>query len=650
MRCVAVLGPSQTGKTTLVDRLSSLEGKAQRFGTPDGPDVVRFTFLGDEWVALDCPGTIESLCQTQNALLAADAAVVCVSPDPEQAVLAAPYLRAAEVCGTPTLLFIGRIDEPRGRIRDVIAALQDYAEHPLVLRQVPIREGEEIVGAVDLISERAWRYRQGQHSDLIEIPESALEREMEARSDLLEHFSDFDDWLLEQLIEDRQPAAGPVYAISKQVLQANKIMPAFLGSSLNGNGITRLMKALRHEAPPVDALRERLAAATSSTLKGPPIAVTIHAHYRQHAGKSVVLRAIDQGVRQGQPVGGANLGPILDTMQSNGSVGDGVKPGAIVLTVKSDHLHAGHVCSRDKVAPFEGIVERVPPVLARVLTATQERDDAKLSASLEKLAEDDPGMQLTNDVTSGKLVVRAQGPLHLRAIRRTLNEVFGVSVDEHEPAATFCETITKSTDIHYRHRKQTGGSGQFADVKLSVRPNARGEGFTFEDTIKGGTVPSNYIPAVETGAREAMDQGPLGFPVVDVHVTLVDGQYHSVDSSDFAFRTAARMGVREALAKAVPVLLQPIHHVAIHVPSIYSGTLVAVVSSLHGQVLGFDRDPKAKGWDIFRAMLPAHTLDGLVPKIRSATQGLGYFENSFDHFEELYGREAEKVLQTRQST
>lgn len=643
MRCVAVLGPSHTGKTTLVDKLAGLEGKAERLTTQTGPDLLRFSFLGDDWIALDCPGAIESICQTQTALLAADAAIVCVSPDPEEAVLAAPYLRAAEASRTPTLLFIGHIDSPRGRIRDVIAALQDYAQHSIVLRQIPIREGDEIIGVTDLISERAWRYRHGQPSDLIEIPEDTLSREAEARSELLEHFSDLDDWLLEELVEDRQPAAGPLYQISARIMASNRLISAFLGSAEHGNGIIRLMKALRHETPTVEVLRERLAA-SSDDLNGPPVAVTLNAHFRQHAGKRVVLRALDQGVRQASPVGGTNLG-VLSEPRNGTTLPDGLPPGAIGLAVKSDHLRAGMVYSREQGAVPEAVLDPVAPMLSRVLTASSERDDAKLSTALEKLAEDDPGMTVAHEAGTGRLLVNVQGPLHLRALRQTLDEIFGIGVDDHAPEAVFRETITKRVEEHYRHRKQTGGAGQFADVKLVVQPNDRDAGFSFEETIKGGTVPANYIPAVESGAREAMDKGALGFPVIDVHVRLVDGQYHSVDSSDFAFRAAARMGVREALTKAAPVLLQPIHKVEIHIPSIHSGTLVPIVSSLHGQVLGFDRDPQAKGWDIFRALLPATTLDGLVNTLRSATQGLGYFTGTFDHYEEIYGREAERIQQ-----
>lgn len=642
MRCVAVLGASHTGKTTLVEKLAGLGENSEHVATPMGPHLTRFTYLGDDWVALDCPGSIESLCRSQTALLGVDAAIICVSPDPEEAVLAAPYLRAVEKAGTPALIFIGNIDRPRGRIRDVVAALQDYAQHSIILRQVPIRDGDEIVGAVDLISERAWRYRHDQPSDLIELPDASKERESEARSELLEQLSDFDDGLLEQLIEDKVPAAGPLFDIATRVTADTKLISAFMGSAENGNGIVRLMKALRHETPAVDALRDRLVAATDG-LSGPPAAVCLQSFHRQHAGKSSVLRILGDGVRQGKPLGGANLGGIQDAL-SQKSGGQDLPTGAIGLSVKSDHLCVGTLYSIDGAGTPARMIELVEPMMPKVLNAQTDRDDAKLSTALEKLAEDDPGLRVEHETGSGRLLAKVQGPLHLRAIRDELEQVFGVTVEEGSPKTRYCETITKQVDEHYRHRKQTGGSGQFADVKLVVRPNARDEGFSFDQSIKGGVVPSNYIPAVEAGAQDALGQGPLGFPVIDVSVSLVDGQHHSVDSSDFAFRAAGRMGVKEALTKAGPILLQPIHRVEIHVPSVYSGALVPAVSSMHGQVLGFDRDPSAKGWDIFQALLPAPALDGLINTLRSATQGLGYYTSTFDHYEELYGREAETIV------
>ncbi len=629
MRCVAVLGPSQSGKSTLVDALAAIEGPGQRMALSEGLDLVSFGFLGEHWAALDCPGSIEAICQTRSALIAADAAIICVPPDPEATVLAAPFLRAVAETMTPTLIFINRIDEPRGRVRDIIAGLQDFTESPIVLRQIPIREGEVIVGAVDLISERTWRYRPGERSALVQMPADVRERETEARNALLEHLADYDDWLLNELIEDHEPATDAVYTLTSRILAARRLTPAFIGSAANASGVLRLMKALRHEAPHVAHLAKRLTETASGSLPDAARAIAFHAHHRPHTGKLVAIRALAEGVRAGQPLGGGNLGAVMEATGASGGAG-GIEVGGIALVAKSDHLEPRHLLGRDVHVPARET--RLPAMLAVVLTARHERDDAKLSGALEKLAACDPGLRFEAEPGTGRPLVHLQGPLSLKSLLKTLRETFGIEAEEHYPASNFRETIAHAADVHHRHRKQTGGSGQFADVKLTVSPNPRGTGFTFADRIKGGAVPANYIPSVEAGARDALERGPLGFPVIDIDVVLTDGQFHSVDSSDFAFRTAARAAVREALERAGPVQLQPIHTVEIHAPSVFSGALVPLMSVLHGQVLGFDSDPEAQGWDRFRANLPEPALAGLVHKLRSVTQGIGYFESAFDHY------------------
>ncbi|WP_183430931.1 elongation factor G [Mesorhizobium sp. RMAD-H1] len=641
MRCFTVLGPSQTGKSTLVERLGALEGAPKRSVSPYGLGLTEFEFGNEAWCALDTPGAGESLVHVQEALLASDACILCVSPAPEEAVLAAPYLREIEASGTPCILFVNRMDEPRGRLRDVIAALQDYAGHTLLLRQVPIRDGERIIGSCDLISERAWRYREGQPSALIEIPETVAEREREARAELLEHLSEYDDWLLEELVEDREPASDAIYSIASRVLRENRVIPVLVGSASHGNGMMRLMKALRHEAPPAATLRQRLAASRTID-EGALLGVSFHAYHRPSVGKTVLVRALGDGIRQGAMLGGAGLGAVQDP--ATGKPVPAAEAGMIFAAVKSDHLSIPALLTRDAALPAPAWTAPPPPMLERILSPVNERDETKLSGMLAKLAETDRGLLVTQEEGSGAHLVCVQGPMHLRGICKTLAEVFHIEVTDRSPGAVYRETITKPAEVHYRHRKQTGGAGQFADVKLTVRPTGRGDGFTFAETVKGGAVPRNYIPAVEAGAREAMEKGPLGFPVIDVGVTLTDGQHHSVDSSDFAFRAAAKMGVRQALAQASAVLMQPIVRVEIHIPSIHSGGLVPIVSALKGQVLGFDRNEAVKGWDIFRALVPGSALDELARSLRSATQGMGYFSKSFDHFEELYGKEAEAII------
>ncbi|MBB5574756.1 MULTISPECIES: elongation factor G [Rhizobium] len=648
MRCFTVLGPSQTGKSTVVEKLSSLEGPPRKSSSPYGLNLTEFTFANETWCALDAPGPNEALAHVQHALLASDACILCISPAPEEAVLAAPYLRVIEASGTPCILFVNRIDEPRGRLRDVIAALQDYANHALLLRQIPIREGDRIVGSCDLISERAWRYREGQTSALIAIPESTAEREQEARTELLEHLSEFDDWLLEELIEDREPASDALYAISSRVLKENRVIPVLIGAASHGNGMMRLMKALRHEAPPVAALRQRLARA-GAVDEGKLTAVSFHAYHRQNIGKTVLVRALGEGLRQGASLGGSSLGPVQDPANGRSNAAVAPAPGDVFAAVKSDHLPVPSLLTSDAtVAPPEW-TEPPTPMLERILIPGSERDENKLSETLAKLSETDRGLIVLQEEGTGAQLVRAQGPVHLRDLCRTLADVFHIDVTDRTPSPIYRETIAKSSDVHYRHRKQTGGAGQFADVKLNIHPNARGQGFTFNETVKGGVVPRNYIPAVEAGAREAMEKGPLGFQVIDVGVTLSDGQHHAVDSSEHAFRTASKMGVRQALSEGSTVLMQPIFRSEIHIPSVYSGNLVQIVSALKGQVLGFDRDEASKGWDIFRALVPGSALDDLARALRSATQGIGYFSKAFDHFEELYGKEADAVIRAHET-
>ncbi|PZM15050.1 elongation factor G [Rhizobium tubonense] len=648
MRCFTVLGPSQTGKSTVVGKLSSLEGAPRKSTSPYGLNLTAFTSGNEAWCALDTPGPNEALAHAQHALLASDICILCVSPAPKEAVLAAPHLRIIEASGTPCIIFVNRMDEPRGRLRDVIAALQDYANHTLLLRQIPIREGDRIVGSCDLISERAWRYREGQTSALIEIPESATDREHEARTELLEHLSEFDDWLLEELIEDREPPSNALYAISSRILKENRIIPVLIGAASHGNGIMRLMKALRHEAPPVGTLRQRLAQA-GAVDEGKVMAVSFHAFYRQNVGKTVLVRALCEGLRQGASLGGSSLGALQDPASGRSTSAIVPARGDVFAAVKSDHLRVPSLLTRDAVVAPPEWTEPPTPMLERILIPGSEREETKLSETLAKLSETDRGLIVLQEEGTGAQLVCTQGPVHLRDLCRTLSDVFHIAVTDQTPSPIYRETITKPSEVHYRHRKQTGGAGQFADVKLSIHPNGRGHGFTFGETIKGGVVPRNYIPAVEAGAREAMEKGPLGFQVIDVGVTLSDGQHHAVDSSEHAFRTASKMGVRQALSEGSTVLMQPVFRGEIHVPSVYSGSLVQIVSALNGQILGFDRDETVKGWDIFRALVPGAALADLARALRSATQGIGYFSKTFDHFEELYGKEADAVMRAHEA-
>ncbi|HVL20816.1 MAG TPA: GTP-binding protein, partial [Amaricoccus sp.] len=408
-RTFAVLGASNTGKSTLVDRMCALEGQPQPAAPPGELRVASFGHLGDDWQAIDCPGSIELLHVAADALLAADIAIVCVGPDPAAAILASPYLHLVEAAGTPAILFVNRIDEAQGRVRDIVAALQDFARHPIILRQIPIVEDGQVTGSVDLVSERAWHYREGEPSQLIEIPAAVSAREHEARGELLEHLSEFDDWLLEELIEDRLPPNDAVFALCTRALGENRILPALIGSAGHGNGIVRVMKALRHEAPAPAVLRERLR--EQAGMDEAPAAVIFASAYRKHVGKTLWLRALEP-LAAGRQLGGRAPGQLTPADPRDSRHLDEVPEGMIVTAVKADHLTAGRLATTAELHDTPSWHRPLPPIVQRVLAPVVERDSVKLSGALASLAEGDAALVVTQDPATGGALVGAQGPLH----------------------------------------------------------------------------------------------------------------------------------------------------------------------------------------------------------------------------------------------
>ena len=632
MKVFTVLGPSGSGKTTLIEALAGLDGPGGGTSHAVGGVAVRlFSYLGEDWAALEVPGGADTLALAGPALAMSDAAVLCVPADEDAAVLAAPYLRLIEEAGVPCDLFINRIDSATGRVRDIVAALQVYCRHHIVLRQIPMREGTQIVGAVDLISERAWQYREGAPSALVELPSELARREQEARSELLESLADFDDHLLEQLIEDQSPMTSEVYDIATRVLQHSDLVSAFLGAACHGNGVTRLMKSLRHEAPGYEALAGRLDAPEET------IAITGPADIRKHLGKVVLVRSLEGAVNTAAPLGSETIGALTAT--DGKTPVKSIEPGGLGLAAKSDHLDPARLWSAGASFALPAWSSARPPMVRQIVRAENDRDDVRLSTALGRIEAIDHGLTVEQDEATGSAIIAAQGPLHLREVVDRLSEEFGIATGQAPVPPAFRETVRRSCEHHHRHRKQSGGAGQFADVVVSLGPEPRGAGFRFGEVVKGGAVPRNYIPAVEAGARDALEAGPHGFPVVDVGVVLKDGKHHAVDSSDFAFRTAGRNAVKEALKELGTIVLQPILKVDIHVPSVFAGGLVPTVSGHRGQVLGFEAHPTAAGWDVFSALLPAAALDDLLRGLGGTTRGTAWVTATFDHFEEASVKE-----------
>jgi len=664
-RCIALVGPFQSGKTTLLEAILARTNAIPRAGSVEAGSSVgdaspearhhkmsvsltaaTTSFMGDSYTFIDCPGSVEFLHDMRAALPAVDAAVVICEADEKKLPQLQLILRELEDLGIPRFLFLNKIDRANKRIRETLTILQPASRVPLVLRQIPIWNGELIEGFVDLALERAFVYREHKASEVIALEGGNRDREKEARFSMLEKLADHDDALMEQLLDDIEPPRDAVFDDLASELRQGVICPVLLGSALRENGVLRLLKALRHEAPTVTETANRLGISSQKDALG-YVFKTVHL---QHGGKLSLTRLfaghLDDAATLYSAAGEtARVSGIYAVSGSHDSKRPAAEAGDTVALGKLDSFKTGDTIAGGKLAPAALIkIEPVPPVLALSIAAADRKDDVKLGQSMLRLNEEDPSLTMVHNPRTHDIVLWGQGEMHLRVALERLRERFGINVKSHAPGIGYQETIRKSVTQRGRHKKQSGGHGQFGDVVLEIKPLPRGEGIKFDEKVVGGAVPRNYIGAVEEGVRDGMLRGPLGFPVIDVQVTLTDGSYHSVDSSDLAFRTAARVGVSEGLPQCQPVLLEPIYTVEIVCPTDATAKINAILSARRGQILGFDTREGWPGWDCVRAMMPEAEIGELIVELRSATAGAGGFTRQFDRMAEVIGRAADQII------
>ena len=660
-RAITLVGPSGSGKTTLleallfaasaVDRQGSVEGRnsigdaspeARAHGQSVEINLASFNFMDDRYAVVDAPGSVEFQADADAALAAVDLALVVVDPEPDKAILIQPTLKQLERLGVPHAIFVNKIDQARGPVRDLLAALQPMSSVPLVARQIPIWEKDQVSGFVDLALERAFVYRPGKPSERRPIPADLAEREAEARFHMLEQLADFDDELMEQLLSDITPSQDAVFADLVRETREGLITPVFFGSALNGFGVRRLLKALRHDTPDAEAAAARLGAEGDC-------AYAFKTAWAGQAGKLVYVRVLSGRINDGGELtlpGGekARASGLFQVLGSPTKKMSLAERGEMVALGKVEAAHAGDLLSGDgKARKAKLPPERRTPVYALAIATADRKDDVRLSGALHKLLEEDPSLVLDHDQATHATLLAGQGDTHLKVALERLKRRYGVDVRGERPSAAYRETIRKKTSQRGRHKKQTGGHGQFGDVVLEVGPRERGSGFVFSDKISGGVVPKQWIPAVEDGVRDAMERGPLGFPVVDVNVVLTDGSYHAVDSSELAFRTAGRIGMTDALKACDACLLEPIDKVTIHAPSSATSRITSAISTRRGQIVGYDNRDGWPGWDQIEAFLPEAERHDLIVELRSATQGLGGYEAAFSHMAEVSGRFADEI-------
>lgn len=667
-RLIAIVGPFQSGKTSLLEALLARGGGAARQGSvregtsvgdssPEArthamsvePNIAHVDYMGDRITFFDCPGSVEFLNDMRQALPVCDAAVVVCEADPRKVPALQVILRELEERRVPRFLFLNKVDLAGGGVRDALAMLQPASRTPLLMRQMPLWQDGVATGFVDLALERAFVYRESAPSEVVDMPIGVAIDEKKARFSMLERLADYDDALMEQLLGDIDPPRDLVFDDLAHELREGLVVPVLMGSATEGHGVTRLLKALRHESPGVMQTRARLGIEGA----GPALAQTLRTIHTAHGGKLSLARVLRGEFAEGAIVTGSSRGEdriagLLRLMGATSSKIQRAQTGDTVAFQRLESISTGDRFAEGKTAPKAAPrIAAHAPTQAVSIHVRDRKDEVRLAAALAKLSEEDAALTYAHDQESAELKLFGQGEMHLRVTVERLAARFGVAVESARPTVAYRETIRDSVTLRGRHKKQSGGHGQFGDVLVEVSPRERGAGFAFYEKVHGGTVPKQYFSSVEAGALDALTRGPLGFPVVDVAVTLLDGSYHAVDSSDMAFRAAAKLALAEALPKARSVLLEPVLAVSIFVPSDALARASALVTARRGHVAGFEPREGWEGWETLRATIPEAEIGDLIVELRSATAGVGAFETKFDHLAELSGKTAEAVIAAR---
>lgn len=660
-RNVALVGPYSSGKTSLLESLLFVTGAITRKGKISDRNTVgdsstqardrqmsvevsvaHSQYQNLNFTFLDCPGSIEFASETYNALVGAGAAIIVCEPVVDRVLTLAPLLKFLDDWEIPHLIFINKMDRCNSHFNEVLQALKSVSSRPLVPQQYPIRQNSETIGFIDLINEQAYHYHPNSPADPVPLPDHLKEEEQIARQEMLETIAEFDDHLLEELLEDINPSREEILQDLKQELGADQIVPVFFGMAERDYGVRHLLTALVEEAPAPTITANRRGLDPGAD--GDAVVQILKTYFTPQGGRLSLGRIWQGTLNDGMALNGVRIGGIYRLMGQQQQPLQQAQAGEIVALGRLEGIATGDVVSSGSQKPDLPRGLQLKPVFALAIAAANRKDEVKLSSALTKLIEEDPSLYWEQHGDTKEVILWGQGEIHLQVALDRLARKYNLPMTTHLPQVPYKETIKASAKSHGRYKHQTGGHGAFGDVYLDIKPLARGEGFHFHESIVGGVVPKQYIPGVETGVREYLGHGPLGFPVVDIDVTLTDGSYHSVDSSEQAFKQAARLAMTEGLPKCHPVLLEPILSVTVLAPSEYTAKVLQLISGKRGQIQGFEASEEWKGWDQITTYLPQAEMHDFIVELRSLTMGVGFFQWDEDHLQEVPDKLRDAVL------
>ncbi len=660
LRNIAFVGPHHAGKTTLVEAILAHTGAIGRRGAiADGTTVtdhepedaahLQSTTVGFahttaddiDITIVDAPGFIDFFEETKQALAGVDAAVVVVEADPGRVVQTQGIVDHLESTHMPHVFVVNKMDRPGADFAATLTALQEAYGRHVVAEQWPLGGAENFRGYIDLAHRKAYRFDGGEE----EIPSELSELVQSKHVELLEAMADFDDHLMEELLEGVEPPLDEIDRDLCSECAHDQVIPVLVAAGISGAGVDALVGAIEHWFPsPADALltdAEGRPIAPEAT--GPAVARVIKTAIHPQSGKLSIVRVLSGTIKADATLANitkrdekVRLGGLYRLQGKKQEPIPEAGPGSIVALARLDSVSTGDTLTS---AGHKVLLPRVPvaePVFAVAVKPKERIDEAKISQMLARIVDEDPALRLERADVTHEMLLLGSGEQHVAIAVERLARKYKVEVATAAPTIPYLETITGGTEVHSRYKHQTGGHGQFGDVWLRFEPRERGAGVTFDEKIVGGVVPRQFIPAVEKGVREALAHGPSGYPVTDLHVTLFDGQYHDVDSSEQSFKTAAGMGVRDALPKCNPVVLEPIAHVRVIVPTHYTSTVIQQLTGKRGQILGMNPADRP-GFDVVEAYVPAVELSRYITELRTATQGLGTYSWSHERYDPVPG-------------
>ncbi len=660
LRNIAIVGPHHAGKTTLVEALLAHCGAIPRRGSvrdgttttdcePEAIDHLQSVCVGFAHATcgavdvnlIDTPGFVDFFEETKTVLTAVDAAVVVIDAEPDRVAQTAALVEHLEMRKMPHLFFVNKLDRPGANFDATLAALREaYGPH-VVATHVPIGSGERFGGYVDLATRKAYLDGDARVSE-IDVPAEIADAVEAQRTTLLEALADFDDTLMEELLDGKDPAQDEIDRDLCEDCAHDQIVPVLVGSAQENVGMTPLVDACARlfPSPETEPRKDVDGRPVTPRADGPVVAQVCKTIIHPQQGKLSVVRVFTGTL-------GAST-PLVDASRSNASVRlsgivrlfgkrqepvTSAGPGSIVGLARLESVGTGDTLCSPNAGVLMPTVPLAEPLFAVAIQPAQRLDEAKLSQALSRLLDEDPALRVARAEFTNELQLLGSGETHVSTATERLARKFNVDVKTHPPSIAYRETIQGSIEIHSRYKHQTGGHGQFADVKLRFEMRERGHGVTFEEKIVGGVVPRQFFPAVEKGVREALSTGgPHDFPVTDLHVTLFDGAFHAVDSSEASFKTASSMGVRDALQKLGTVVIEPLMRVETTVPSPYLSNAVTQLSGKRGQILGFEAVDKP-GWDRIVALVPQAELGRYATELRTASSGLGTYVARHERFE-----------------